>query len=369
MNRITSVYLDLVRFLAAVVVLLVHLRYERFTSGWLLSFKNYGNDAVMVFFVLSGFVIAYCVDQKERTPADYAISRLSRLYSVVIPALLLTVVLDVWGFTVDSSIYTASWFDRPVLRFATNFFFVNQLWFTDIGAFSNAPFWSLGYEFWYYVIFGIAAFMTGSKRIVLILLVAVIVGPKILLLLPVWLMGAWAYSVTKRRVFKMSTSLILFIGSILAYVAMRTFDLPLRLGWHTAELLGTDIYQHSLAESRNFLFAYIAGVVVTANFIGFSAMSRHIVLKKIPFESAIRFLASYTFTLYLLHQPLLNFFAAILHNDPSAPLDQLLLLVLTLGAVVAVGTVTEHKKVWWRSWFEKLFKYKPSVALASKKLR
>ena len=366
MNRITSVYLDLVRFIAAVVVLLVHARHDRFTSGWLAPFKNYGNDAVMVFFVLSGFVIAYCIDQKEKTFADYAISRLARLYSVVIPAILLTVALDLWGYSLDPLIYEASWFDRPMLRFMANLFFVSQLWFTDLGAFSNGPFWSLGYEFWYYVMFGVMSFTTGIKRILLSAAVAVVIGPKILLLLPVWLMGAWAYRVTRQRTLSGQASLFLIFGSILAYVVLRAADLPLRLDWRMALLLGTDFYEGSLAESRNFLFSYIAGALVTANFIGFSSLSKTIVNKKIPFERTIRFLASYTFTLYLLHQPLLNFFAAALHNDPNSAIDQALLFLLTLIAVVVVGNFTEHKKAWWKELFDRLVKHEAS---ASSKVR
>ena len=66
MNRTTSIYLDLVRFLAAVVVLLTHLAYKRFTGGLIIEWRTYGNDAVMVFFVLSGYVIAHTVATRDR---------------------------------------------------------------------------------------------------------------------------------------------------------------------------------------------------------------------------------------------------------------------------------------------------------------
>ena len=45
-----------------------------------------GNDAVMVFFVLSGFVIAYTVDRGETRASDYALARLVRMYSLALPA-------------------------------------------------------------------------------------------------------------------------------------------------------------------------------------------------------------------------------------------------------------------------------------------
>ena len=51
----------------------------------------------MVFFVLSGFVIAYVSEQKEHTLREYSISRLARLWSVAVPALILTIALDQLG--------------------------------------------------------------------------------------------------------------------------------------------------------------------------------------------------------------------------------------------------------------------------------
>jgi peptidoglycan/LPS O-acetylase OafA/YrhL len=46
-----------------------------------------GLPAVIVFFVLSGFVIAFVTDGRDRTLAGYALNRLSRLWSVALPAL------------------------------------------------------------------------------------------------------------------------------------------------------------------------------------------------------------------------------------------------------------------------------------------
>lgn len=96
MNSTTSIYLDVIRFLAAALVFVVDANYGRFTGGLpvLWRFEALGNDAVMVFFVLSGFVIACISDQKERTLKTYFIRRFARLYSVSVPALVLTIVVD-----------------------------------------------------------------------------------------------------------------------------------------------------------------------------------------------------------------------------------------------------------------------------------
>ena len=85
-----ALYLDLVRVVAALAVLLSHVLP---VFGFGKFFPAYGHDAVVVFFVLSGFVIAYACDRKDVTFLDYALSRLVRLWPVAAPALILGMVL------------------------------------------------------------------------------------------------------------------------------------------------------------------------------------------------------------------------------------------------------------------------------------
>ncbi|MFQ3189263.1 MAG: peptidoglycan/LPS O-acetylase OafA/YrhL [Paraglaciecola sp.] len=75
-------------------------------------------------------------------------------------------------------------------------FFVTQIWFLSAIPFSNGPFWSLGYEFWYYVIFAIVFYIKTPIKYLLLLVICLFVGPKILLLLPIWLMGVMVYKIT-----------------------------------------------------------------------------------------------------------------------------------------------------------------------------
>jgi peptidoglycan/LPS O-acetylase OafA/YrhL len=52
---------------------------------------------VDVFFVLSGFVIAFVTTERESDGRSFAIARLARVYSVALPALVVTFVLDAIG--------------------------------------------------------------------------------------------------------------------------------------------------------------------------------------------------------------------------------------------------------------------------------
>src|ERR1700730_8875836 len=104
----TFIHLDMARGLAALAVLFGHLRSFVFPSYHELkthSFvdpivwaaTSFGHEAVMFFFVLSGFFItrSLVVDTQVRrfSWTAYIIKRLTRLWIVLIPALLLTVVL------------------------------------------------------------------------------------------------------------------------------------------------------------------------------------------------------------------------------------------------------------------------------------
>ena len=91
LNESVSLYLDLARIAAAMIVLLHHVFQPPYFSS---AVHIPGRSAVIVFFVISGFVIAYASDGRHDW-RDYAVARLTRVYSVALPALLLTAVL-VW---------------------------------------------------------------------------------------------------------------------------------------------------------------------------------------------------------------------------------------------------------------------------------
>jgi peptidoglycan/LPS O-acetylase OafA/YrhL len=345
-NTTVSLYLDLVRVLAALTIFLVHASSDRFTDGWLWRFSSLGVDAVMVFFVLSGFVIAYVVEQREKSGRDFVLARLARLWSVVVPALVLTVVLDAIGQGLDPSLYRGSHYQDsdPVWRFMANLFFIQELWFISVHPFSNSPFWSIGYEFWYYALFAVATFASGWKRGLLVFLVAAIAGPKILLLLPVWLMGIYVHRFGRRPSLSPGYSWVLFAGAPIIYlVCLRVGLRQICLDW-THEVLGTAFADGWLVYSKEFLYSYLVGALTAMNFIGFLGIARHVAPYLARGQLAIRFVAAYTFSLYLFHLPLLQFYAAIIPGESASRLLQAVIMMASLASVVALGAITELQK-------------------------
>ena len=95
-------------------------------------FFTLAHSAVVVFFVLSGYLIAWTA-QRDKSAVDYLINRAARIYSVALPALVLTYLLDIATGTITYQTLQP-WKYAPLsLAFATDFWFLNE------GAFSNVP--------------------------------------------------------------------------------------------------------------------------------------------------------------------------------------------------------------------------------------
>jgi peptidoglycan/LPS O-acetylase OafA/YrhL len=335
----------------------VHAYPSRLTGGvpglWRLG--HLGNDAVMVFFALSGFVIAHVAHERERSPADYAVSRLARLYSVVVPAVMLTVLADVLGVLLDPALYGANWFtaDRPAWRIAANLLFVNELWFGSVRLFSNVPFWSLGYEFWYYVLFGLLLFLRGRRRLAAVAGWACLVGPKILLLLPVWLLGVWVYRCSRDAALAPRAGLAMAAVGALGYGAFRAFGGAAALDGVTNAWLGPQAVA-ALGFSKWFLASYVIGGFVALHLVGVAAAAP--LLERWLPARPIRYAASFTFALYLFHYPLLHLYAAALEHAGLETWRGAVVIPATLMTVWLLGLVTERRKAGLKRWLWTLAK-------------
>ena len=317
-----SVYLDLVRFLAAMVVFLGHAAGAPWTGGFLWRLGPYGDTCVVIFFVLSGFVIAYVSDVKERTWETYAISRIARLWSVVLPALALTFVVDWIGVRVAPELYIGQpWFagDQPALRYLASLMMLQEVWHLRLVPGINGPFWSLGYEAIYYLLFGIIFFSKHSLKWLAVVFLLALSGPVIALLFPVWYLGYFVYRFCKSTTIPKSFCYILAISGLLLLAASPFIHslLPPRFKIMGEEILGR--YIDALAFSMHLVGAY--GLATS--------------LPKLPnrFKSVIAAVAAATFPLYLLHRPLIQFFSYAGPDDPSGWQRRALLLLGTLALV------------------------------------
>ena len=203
-----------------------------------------GHQSVMIFFVLSGFLVGGSVISSVRKGSwswkGYLLRRMTRLWVVLIPALLLTLFWDKLGshYAVtgyqggfrelyNSGPSPASPADLSPIAFVENLSFLQTILGPCFG--TNGPLWSLANEFWYYLLFPLllTPFISKSAGVRIFSVVAILA---ILLFLPkrmlagcmIWGLGAGVYYLTLHEgVRKVGTSVpCLAFGFFLTLVSL-----------------------------------------------------------------------------------------------------------------------------------------------------
>jgi len=333
-----SLYLDVVRFGAAFVVLLSHV--------WPVLFPESplpwpGHEAVVVFFVLSGYVIAFATFRPGVTLGSYAMHRAVRILSVSVPAIALSILIAPFvaggpglPFVDDMSpstndIWRATWL---------NLLFLGESWSNNVRPPFNSPYWSLSYEVWYYIIFAAAVFTPRRWRLLAVLLAMAAAGPRILALFPIWLMGVSLYRSTLTMGRRTAAGLFV-LTALCAFVFYWT---------GASHLLRAGLAQmfpemmSMLNGANQFAGDLILGVLVTLHFAAARALTDWFDWL-VGLQAGIRHLASFTLSIYLFHMPL----TVLIWNglDIHVPWQ---FCALLSGGIYLLGSLTEQRNAQYR---------------------
>ena len=204
-------WLDSLRFIAAFMVVISHSRNDFFMMysdlpesqhnifGFLFTlFGRLGHESVIIFFVLSGFLVGgrgiERISNGTFRIGSYVIDRFSRIYPPLIASI--------------------------IFFFITTLFVPDQEWNTwrALGNLLNlqgicceslvTPYWSLSYEVWFYIVLGALAvcFKTKNIKYFLLSVIAISVfmlGSMSFHYLFVWFVGALAYLTRPKKINKM----------------------------------------------------------------------------------------------------------------------------------------------------------------------
>lgn len=355
---LSSVHLDAIRGAAALVVFLGHTRDLYFPSFFRLNDDavatsqkqtlsqvpvahldqriTMGNESVMIFFVLSGYLVGGGVIKalKRNTWSwkAYLIKRLTRLWVVLIPALFLGVALDVTGlhfFSNPGSIYTAPHQQAVVHNVASqlsarviaeNALFLQGILVGPAG--SNDSLWSLANEFWYYIAFPVLLLALIKNQnallrfayLVLFLGITLLVGKTICLLFVIWVLGA-LLSALPLMIPRRATRVLCFAMAFLlpvVFVAVRRAALPLyraQLVLALFSVLAIYVFLHRTEKAHNGVYRSTAG-----------------------------FLSRISYTLYLVHLPLAVLLCACINNPwhrwEKSPKNVAIYLAINAGIVL-----------------------------------
>jgi len=328
-------------------------------------FTGAGREAVMLFFVLSGCVIAHVIyglhERGKWSWPNYFSARLTRLWIVLIPALVLTAFWDrigMWIADGKQSIYAGDGFGNILNQsvaalsapgvFLGNVFFLQRILVPTFG--SNGPVWSISYEFVYYLAYPLllGSLVALRGRVVLGLVsfavaagLLIFAGMSISSGFVIWLFGVAAYFLFKKAPWPTCWAIPGFLGG-------------------TALLLGC------IVGSRMGLHL---GPVDWEVPIGIAcALAVYAGLSAEPSERLTRILrplqglSAVSYSVYLLHTPLLVFIASLLFTSNAdrwePDLAHLAMAVpialVVFGYCLLVWFFTEHRTNALRKWLQNL---------------
>lgn len=339
-----SVWLDLIRGLAAVLVLLDHTHHLFFVElaqaapasahphllALLYGLTDAGPQAVVIFFVLSGYLVSGSVlrwvARGEWSWTRYLIHRMVRLWLVLLPALVLSALWDglrvLWTspearLSLSAFATQAAAQGLTAKNFFGNLFFLQTLQTATFG--SNRVLWSLAFEFWYYLLFplGLLALSKHTRTphrtlyVLAFILVAAFTGRSVLALFPIWLLGVALHWCRLRAWTPAARVLALALYSML-------------LLWLTLHAWVSHFFKPD----------YVLGLA-TFLLLWVLLSARAPLRTKAPFPRFSRWLASFSYSLYLVHYPLLAFLAALLLHGETHwfPNASHLFLGLACGAL------------------------------------
>jgi peptidoglycan/LPS O-acetylase OafA/YrhL len=306
-------------------------------------------------------VIRYVTRLKYARIGEYWIDRASRIYSVVIPAVLFTVLVDWIALRANPTYFLAHWgqnMDHPVQRLVQNLLFTSQFWSRSTALFSNAPFWSLSYECLYYAIYGCAFYLRGPLRWIAVAGLIALGGAHIAFLFPLWLLGCVLYEMCVRLTVRRTgwrthlafsavgaAGVLLWQPAIAAIFAVKNGMTRFLLSHHhqPSNLYWMrDYYRVGIPAA--FLMLWL---LVAVHGLRVDARSRWV--------RSVRVLAEGTFPLYVVHFPLYVLIASLVPYNHANPVPKIamLLAAIAFGVLLAFPTnrIKDAMRNRLRNWF------------------
>jgi peptidoglycan/LPS O-acetylase OafA/YrhL len=335
----TEINLDTMRGLAALVVAAGHARGLFF--GTIIGTTSQdgvtmGHEAVMVFFVLSGYLVGGSVLKMFAANSwswtNYLIKRLVRLWIVLIPAILIGLFIDNIGnhfFDQAGSIYsapkgqdyvTSESFGQNVYVVLGNMFFLQNIFVPTVG--TNTALWSLSNEFWYYVAFPLILLTIQSNVSTIYRFICafaavgifVLIGVHAGYLFLVWMLGA-VISQMPPRIPQHTAGKVVMVAAVVfvaVFLATKKFNTP--------------------RFSGEMIIAISTGILI------YIVKCQSNISRPSIYSVTSRFFSNISYTLYLTHLPFLILLCAIF-NSPWAKWSMSPLAAAEFLAIAAAAIV------------------------------
>jgi len=332
--------ISLMRALAALEVVAAHLRAQLFPSlrtlpdptFWyqvLAFFTGFSHQGVVVFFVLSGWLVGGSLLNKLHQPGimlAYAIDRLTRLWTVLIPAFVLTLLISMFTGDVLPTVADFST-DNPYSfsAFVGNLLGLQTMAVPRFGG--NFSLWSLANETWYYVLFPMLLLPLVAKTtlvrcgaVVLTAIAAFFLNADLMLYFAVWLMGV---GFSRLRIDASPAVRRLLLLTLLCA------SVYFRMAGNIDRLVAGSLLQDVILSGL--FLAYLSSLQFKASCMPWAIRSAKVAA----------FFSGFSFTLYVIHVPLLGLLRSMfparlghgLSPDHIADLGVMALMLVTIVAL------------------------------------
>lgn len=349
MNKAVSLYFEFLRGFAAVLVTYHYYnRIYHYPNGNNV-FPDVGQDAVVFFFIMSGYIISWIVATRDTTAKAYMINRMSRIYSVLLPSIIIGVLLTKARHMVDITTYDPSHLENVIYRSGLIALFSNYNNVFGAVNLARIPTWSLTYEVWYYFIFAALCFIRkGWWKWGTLALIAAYLGFEPLLFFPTWFLGALLYRYRDKLEWSPGLARTLFILSALGMVIINVSGVKHAvavysiLGFKTNELFG---------HSQYFLYFYALAAMIAIHIVAairWPGFQEWLLRRSAVSVWIIRRVAHTSFILYLLH----NATMLLLHAAFGGQVFLYFLPTVTIILLAAIGKPIEDSKTYYRKFFK-----------------
>lgn len=341
-SRPYSLALDVIRVCAALVVVACHAgQLGLLAHRWPLS-EMVQHTAVIVFFILSGLVISNATMLRETALPDYAIARFSRIMPVAVAGIVLGNAIWFAGWYLKVDLGQPPDYDQADWRSALlPLVFMSEALFGS-GPVANPPFWSLCYEVWYYAIFAAATFFRGRRRFIYVTLLALFAGPRIVILMPVWLAGVWLQKrISGFEMTRAKGATFILVGAASAIVIASLAEKLAGLT-QTLTTLGYPFFK----SSQFWLADWLITPSIVAIFAGAIPWSNASARWLERFAGPIRLAAGSSFTIYIIHWPILSLATAAGIRARNLP-EFVAMIAALVALAVPVAALLEQRLTFW----------------------
>lgn len=349
-NFQTSYICNVLRIIAAETVVVGHSInfFHLFKGKHHLDFPYIESIGVIIFFIISGYLITFSIFSRHQFFYNYFINRFIRIYISLIPCMIIIYLINY---------IVANYFPTNNFSFNISFknFFFNLLMLQnyDIVGFSNhapkiiififghhtfgtkyGPLWTLSLEWWLYMSIGFLIYhfeeiINFKIRFILPFLICSIVpfyniiggyGSGLAL---IWLMSSLGYFIKFLPLSKIINPIkIFYIILIITFISISRF-------------ISTQY------NSYDFLFDFLLLLLIFS--LLFPSFTSSYNTKYFIIPKVVKFISQYTFTLYLIHFSIIKLIYSTLHNNSSPIILVTINLIFSNIIAILIANFTEQK--------------------------